>query len=103
MDHTTNLVYRQEAHEYVEIQNQDAYPGVYEEDPVAVKVFSALIVPALLLGFLLWFMRRAKAQSESALARANENTKVIAENNELLRENIAIQREILEAMRNSTH
>ena len=41
MDHTTNLVYRQEAHEYVEIQNQDTYPGVYEEDPVAVKVFSA--------------------------------------------------------------
>jgi len=103
MNHATNLDYRQEAYEYIEVQDQETYPEAYQEDAVVVRVLSALIVPALLISFLFWLMRRAKKQAEEALARSAENTKVIAQNNELLRENIALQREILEAMRNTNN
>lgn len=76
--------------------------GEYDEtaaDVSLVEVFSALIIPVILLGGLVWLVKRATRQTKDAVQAAAENTAVIVRNNELLQENIALQKEILIEMR----
>ncbi|MEL7353329.1 MAG: hypothetical protein AAF171_15390 [Cyanobacteria bacterium P01_A01_bin.116] len=84
---------------YVEMQQAT---GEYEEtvpEASLVEIFSALVIPVILLGGLVWLVKRATKQTRAAVQSATENTAVVARNNELLLENIALQKEILTEMR----
>jgi hypothetical protein len=93
-------------YEYVEVQSTNASnnePATSSES-AGVRVVSNLIIPLVLLSLFVWLfllMKRQKNTVDRSFTLMNENTEVIKLNNELLSENIKLQREILEAMQKS--
>jgi hypothetical protein len=94
-------------YEYVEVQNTDArndelMPPIESVDVGFGELFTALviplIIPLLLLSALVWLLNKQRKVVRDSLTVASENTEAIKLNNELLRENIQLQRELLEMM-----
>ena len=98
MNYAHRFTAQQRSYEYVELQATEPYREDYGGAPVAVRLFSVLLGPVLLLALLFGLY---KLIMKPAISLTKSNTKVIEENNELMRENITLQREILEAMRKS--
>ncbi|MEL7070168.1 MAG: hypothetical protein AAGN15_16145 [Cyanobacteria bacterium J06581_3] len=99
MNDTSNVANQQGSYEYVEMQSTETYREDYNSTPVVARVLFTLVIPVVLLTLILVLLRQFM---EPVVSLTTNNTKVIAENNELLRENISLQREILKAMRKST-
>ena len=86
-------------YKYVEMQNTVTDRSEPASEPLGVKIFSALLIPLLLFGLLVWLTKNQRDMVADQKRKADENTEAIKRNNELLRENIQLQREMLEAIR----
>lgn len=90
-------------YEYIEMQstNDNGEAATTANEPLGVKIFSALIIPFLLTCILVWLLMQIKKKSDIARdskQMTSENTEATKTNNELLRENIRLQRELLAAI-----
>ena len=84
---------------YIEMQNAQTYREPVEEDFQQAHPFLAFVITFVVWGVgLVIYLRTRKKQTDQR-NRINENAKAIMRNNRLLREQIRLQNQVLEAMR----
>lgn len=86
-------------YQYIEMQDTETYQEPRADEPYLFRLFSALIIPVALFALLVWALKRSQKVFMEQKAMAEENIEVLKLNNELLKEQIQLQRETLEAFK----
>ncbi|MEM6449239.1 MAG: hypothetical protein AAF703_02890 [Cyanobacteria bacterium P01_D01_bin.105] len=101
-----DLIAAKTSQSYVQIQAQapQNLEGIEREDvpvesPSIIPVLFGLLPPLIILGVLYFFLSKQNNRVRESLEAADRNTAAIEANNELLRENIQLQKELIEEMR----
>ncbi|MGB3787179.1 MAG: hypothetical protein WA949_04150 [Phormidesmis sp.] len=90
---------RASTYKYTEMQSAQTYRKPVEEDLQHTHPFLTFVITFVVSGIGLVMYLRTRKKEKDQRNRINENAKAIERNNKLLREQIQLQTEVLEALR----